>query len=100
MKTQEAVLEAVKNGTQWKRDGCNMLECRDYYRLVDYFPVANWLDFGLKLNDGLQPEDVNHSPKAWTEEEIKDRLMQQIRYLDKLVDELAKGKALDKVLRK
>jgi hypothetical protein len=33
-------------------------------------------------------------------EEIEDRLMQQIRYLDKLVDELARGKALDKILRK
>ena len=32
-------------------------------------------------------------------EEIEDPLMQQIRYLDKLVDELAKGKALEKVLR-
>jgi hypothetical protein len=33
-------------------------------------------------------------------EEIEDKLMQQIRYLDKLVDELAKGKSLDKILRK
>ena len=32
-------------------------------------------------------------------EEIEDPLMQQIRYLDKLVDELAKGRALEKVLR-
>lgn len=32
-------------------------------------------------------------------EEIEDPLMQNIRYLDKLVDELAKGKALEKVLR-
>jgi hypothetical protein len=32
-------------------------------------------------------------------ETIQDPLMQQIRYLDKLVDELAKGRALDKVLR-
>ena len=32
-------------------------------------------------------------------EEIEDRLMQKIRYLDKLVDELARGKALEKVLR-
>lgn len=32
-------------------------------------------------------------------EEIEDPLMQKIRYLDKLVDELAKGKALDKILR-
>ena len=33
-------------------------------------------------------------------EEIEDKLMQQIRYLDKLVDELAKGKSLEKILRK
>jgi hypothetical protein len=32
-------------------------------------------------------------------QDIEDPLMQQIRYLDKLVDELAKGKAMDKVLR-
>ena len=32
-------------------------------------------------------------------QEIEDPLMQQIRYLDKLVDELAKGRALEKVLR-
>ena len=32
-------------------------------------------------------------------EEIEDTLMREIRYLDKLVDELAKGKAMDKVLR-
>ena len=32
-------------------------------------------------------------------EEIEDPLMQKIRYLDKLVDELAKGKAIEKVLR-
>jgi len=33
-------------------------------------------------------------------EEIKDKLMQKIRYLDKLVDELAKGKSMEKILRK
>lgn len=33
-------------------------------------------------------------------EEIEDKLMQKIRYLDKLVDELARGKAMDKILRK
>lgn len=32
-------------------------------------------------------------------EEIEDKLMQQIRYLDKLIDELAKGKAMEKILR-
>ena len=32
-------------------------------------------------------------------EEIEDPLMQKIRWLDKLVDELAKGKSMEKVLR-
>lgn len=32
-------------------------------------------------------------------EDIKEPLMQKIRYLDKLIDELAKGKSLEKILR-
>lgn len=32
-------------------------------------------------------------------EDIEDPLMQKIRYLDKLIDELAKGKILEKILR-
>jgi hypothetical protein len=32
-------------------------------------------------------------------EEIEEPLMQKIRYLDKLIDELAKGKAMEKILR-
>jgi hypothetical protein len=32
-------------------------------------------------------------------EEIEDKLVQQVRYLDKLVDELAKGKTMEKILR-
>jgi hypothetical protein len=32
-------------------------------------------------------------------EEIKDTLTQQVRYLDKLVDELAKGRKMEKILR-
>ena len=33
-------------------------------------------------------------------EEIEDSLMQKIRYLDKLIDELAKGKTMERILRK
>lgn len=33
-------------------------------------------------------------------EKIEDPLMQKIRYLDKLIDELARGKAMEKILRK
>ena len=32
-------------------------------------------------------------------EDVDDPLMQKIRYLDKLIDELAKGKAIEKILR-
>ena len=32
-------------------------------------------------------------------EEIEEPLMREIRYLDKLVDELAKGKVMEKILR-
>ena len=33
-------------------------------------------------------------------EEIKEPVMREIRYLDKLIDELAKGKGMDNILRK
>ncbi|WP_221408980.1 DUF2200 domain-containing protein [Ohtaekwangia koreensis] len=33
-------------------------------------------------------------------EEIEDELIQKVRYLDKLIDELAKGKSMEKILRK
>ncbi len=33
-------------------------------------------------------------------EEIEDKLMKKVRYLDKLIDELAKGKSMEKILRK
>jgi hypothetical protein len=32
-------------------------------------------------------------------EDVEDPLMQKIRYLDKLIDELARGKAMEKILR-
>jgi hypothetical protein len=33
-------------------------------------------------------------------EEIKDRIMQEARYLDRLIDELARGRAMEKILRR
>jgi hypothetical protein len=33
-------------------------------------------------------------------EDIEDKLMQKIRYMDKLIDELAKGRSMDKILRR
>jgi hypothetical protein len=37
---------------------------------------------------------------GWRVENMEDGLMKNIRYMDKLIDELAKGKSMDKILRK
>jgi len=52
---------------------------------------------GARLNDNV--ERITGVVCGVRVETIEDPLMQQIRYLDKLVDELAKGRALEKVLR-
>jgi hypothetical protein len=44
-------------------------------------------------------ERKHRTKKEVCVEEIEDPLMQKIRFLDKLIDELAKGKALEKILR-
>ena len=80
--------------------------------------VIEWLtgydekELGRHLEDGTTFEDffaqahLNPNVSEITGvvcgvrvEDVEDPLMQKIRYLDKLVDELAKGKAMDKVLR-
>ncbi|HTW17399.1 MAG TPA: DUF2200 domain-containing protein [Nocardioides sp.] len=64
------------------------------------------LDAGTTFADFFADARLNPHAEAITGvvcgvrvEEIDDPLMQQIRYLDKLVDELARGKAMEKVLR-
>ena len=58
----------------------------------DFFRKAPALNSNRKLIKG--------SICGMKVELIEDPLMQEIRYLDKLVDELAKGKAMEKILRK
>ena len=36
---------------------------------------------------------------GWRVEDIEDKMTQKIRYIDKVVDELAKGKAMEKIMR-
>ena len=50
---------------------------------------------------GLHPNAVKITGMicGYRVEEIQDPLMQKIRYLDKLIDELAKGKKMDVILR-
>ncbi|GAA1138352.1 DUF2200 domain-containing protein [Microbacterium aurantiacum] len=69
--------------------------------------LARILDEGVTFRDFFADARINPNVSLITGvvcgirvEEIEDPLMQQIRYLDKLVDELARGKALEKVLRR
>lgn len=68
--------------------------------------LAAHLDAGTTFEEFFDQADLNPNASLITGsicgvkvQEIEDPLMQQIRYLDKLVDELAKGKAMEKVLR-
>jgi len=56
-----------------------------------------FIDTAPKLN--LARDLITGSICGVKVQEIDHPLMQNIRYMDKLVDELAKGKAMDKVLR-
>src|SRR5690554_4914167 len=68
--------------------------------------LAHHLDAGTTFEEFFADARLNPNASQITGvicghrvEEIEDPLMQKIRYLDKLVDELARGKAMEKVLR-
>jgi hypothetical protein len=68
--------------------------------------LRNHIEAGTTLEEFFAAARLNPNAELITGvvcgvrvEEIDDPLMQKIRYLDKLVDELAKGKAMEKVLR-
>ena len=72
----------------------------------DETELARHLEAGTTFQDFFAAADLNPNAALITGvicghrvEEIEDPLMQQIRYLDKLVDELAKGRPMEKVLR-
>lgn len=66
--------------------------------------IKNETDFETFFNEAPHLHPSRHLIKGVIcgvrVEEIKEPLMQEIRYLDKLIDELAKGKKLEKILRK
>jgi len=72
----------------------------------DEATLQRHLDDGSTFEEFFAQADLNPNASLITGvvchvrvEEVEDPLMQRIRYLDKLVDELAKGKAMEKVLR-
>lgn len=72
----------------------------------DQEALEHHLAAGTTFADFFDEADLNPHASSITGtvcgirvEEVEDPLMQKIRYLDKLVDELARGKSMDKVLR-
>lgn len=68
--------------------------------------LSDHLEAGTSFEDFFAAAHLNPNASLITGvvcgvrvENVDDPLMQRIRYLDKLVDELARGKAMDKVLR-
>ena len=72
----------------------------------DESALSGHLDAGTTFEDFFAAARLNPNASLITGsvcgvrvQEVEDPLMRRIRYLDKLVDELAKGKAMDKILR-
>lgn len=65
--------------------------------------IENKTDFEHFFNDAPQmnpnASKITGVICGYRVEEIEDKIMQQVRYLDKLIDELAKGRAMEKILR-
>ena len=90
-RTREDVLEVTSWLTGYTHEQIEALLKSDI-NYGDFFRKAPALNPNRKLIKG--------SICGIKVELIEDPLMQNIRYLDKLVDELAKGKAMEKILRK
>jgi hypothetical protein len=92
-----------------ERKGRTQTELNEVIRWLTGFDDASLQDHlaaGTTFEDFFADARLNPAAASITGvvcgvrvEEIEDPLMQKIRYLDKLVDELAKGKAMEKVLR-
>lgn len=73
MLTREQVLElAEKNGSQ-------CLDGRDFYRLADFFPVADWGKLGLEPKEGADPATIP-PPKDWTQENIVAQMARDLAF--------------------
>lgn len=95
--------------TKVERKGRTEAELREVITWLTGFDdaaITRHLETGTTFEEFFAAADLNPRVSLITGvicghrvEEIEDPLMQQIRYLDKLVDELARGKAMEKVLR-
>lgn len=70
----------------------------DIQNFDDAFSMEDFIKNAPKLNENRKL--IKGSICSQKISEIKEETMKEIRYLDKLVDELAKGKEMEKILRK
>ncbi len=95
--------------TKLERKGRTRAELDEVIRWLTGFDqeaLTRHLDEGTTFEAFFAAADLNPKASLITGsvcgvkvQEVEDPLMRKIRYLDKLVDELAKGKAMEKVLR-
>jgi hypothetical protein len=89
-RTKEERDEVIRWLTGFTKNGLEkQIETRTSFR--DFFDTAPKMNPNASLITGMVC--------GIRVEEIEDPLMQKIRYLDKLIDELAKGKKMEKILR-
>ncbi len=92
-----------------ERKGRTQAEVDEVHRWLTCFTqeqIQEHLDAGTTFEDFFAAAPMNPSAPlikgvvcGVRVEDVEDPLMQKIRWLDKLVDELAKGKAMEKILR-
>lgn len=89
-RTKEEVDEIIRWITGYKQEELNQMSVSEI-GYGEFFQNASELNENRKKIKGVVC--------GVRVEEIEEPLMQEIRYLDKLVDELAKGKQMEKILR-
>ena len=90
-RTKSELDEVIRWLTGYSQEGLEK-QLLDEVSFKDFFEDVPQLNPNVNLIKGVIC--------GYRVEEIEDPLMQKIRYLDKLVDELAKGKSMEKILRK
>ena len=90
-RTKEEVDEIILWLTDYSKEKLTSIIKSDL-SVKDFFDNAPRINENVKLIKGVVC--------GVRVEDIEDELMKNIRYLDKLIDELAKGKSMDKILRK
>ena len=96
----------VKKAEKKGRTKAEVDEVIEWLTGFDDAQLQKYIDDGTTFEEFFDDATLNPNAALITGvvcgvrvENVEDPLMQKIRYLDKLVDELAKGKAMEKVLR-